>query len=205
MFAKPGTVCLLLFAAGWLHGCSSTAQPPEHAGLMPKLSLNSYIEEGNLVALAVSVRPATIRPDENYVAFEFAIVNKGLASLTIDRESITLVDDEGRRYPLAGPEELYSNYVGVDRDRRFAELAGFIAGRFQTSTLLPSNFTPTFENGVVQDRVPLHRNSYIVDYAYFPRPKNGVAGQRFELSVVSPELPDPVFVRFAVPGKTKPR
>jgi hypothetical protein len=50
----------------------------------------------------------------------------------------------------------------------------------------------------VKDSVAIPRYGYIIDYIYFPRPKTGVVGKRFELFMNAPELPDPVFVKFAV-------
>ena len=52
--------------------------------------------------------------------------------------------------------------------------------------------------GTVRDVVQVPRNGYVIDFIYFPTPETGVRGQRFELFMDAPELPDPVFVRFEV-------
>jgi hypothetical protein len=51
---------------------------------------------------------------------------------------------------------------------------------------------------VVQDRVSLPKWGYMVDFIYFPVPQSGLVDRRFELHMEATELPDPVFVKFAV-------
>src|SRR5207249_11508232 len=67
-----------------------------------KLSLYSYIEEGNLVALIVSTRPARYRLSRPYLPIEVAVVNKGMEKLSLTRESFILSGSDGKRYPAFG-------------------------------------------------------------------------------------------------------
>ncbi|MDX1387900.1 MAG: hypothetical protein R3344_01840, partial [Acidobacteriota bacterium] len=53
-------------------------------------------------------------------------------------------------------------------------------------------------SGVVQDQVDLPQWGYLIDFIYFPTPKTGVENRKFELFLETPELPDPVFVKFVV-------
>jgi hypothetical protein len=170
--------------------------------LDPKLSLSSYIEEGDSLALIVGTRQAGIVKDPNYLPLEIGVVNKGLTQLTLTPESFTLVDEDGNRYPMVTSEELYREYRRVDVDRRLGEIFQVMLGKFAVYSLVPSNFTPSFDNPTPRQRPVLQRYTLIHDLIYFPRPATGVRGFTFELFMDAPELESPVFVRFRVSGKT---
>ncbi len=196
-----GTILLL----GWVEvGC--VRQPvlgTPASGVDRKLSTFAYIEEGDLVTLIVDTRATRDRDQAGYLPLEIAIANRGLKQLTLRRESFTLADSEGRRYPMASPTETLGNYQFLEFDRTLAELEGIVFNRFGAFTRYPSNFSPTLTLGsgrtnVVQDLVSLPRFGYLIDLIYFPVPEGGVLGRRFELFVDAPELADPLFVRFEV-------
>ncbi len=175
------------------------------AGLDRKLSAFAFIEEGDLVTFIVDTRAARLREEGGYVPLEIAIANRGLRQLTLTRESFTLVDAEGNRYPCAAPRELLDGYEFLDLDRRIAELEDIVSNRFVNFTRYNSQFSPTrgvpdnpVASTIVKDQVVLPKFGYLLDMIYFPRPKTGVLNQHFELFVTAPELPDPVFVKFAV-------
>lgn len=171
----------------------------ETTGLDRKLTTFSYIEEGRLVSLIVDVRAARLREGEDYLPLEICVANQGLASLTLTRESFQLIDEDGNRYALAGAPELLADYHRLDQDRDLQELAGVVDLRFSVFTRYPSKFFPTRTGpGVVRDKVQLPKFSYIVDRIYFPMPRTGLIGRRFELHLDAAGLEDPVFVRFAV-------
>ena len=68
-------------------------------------------------------------------------------------------------------------------------------------TQYPSNFSPTDNAArleVVRDLVSLPKFGYMIDFIYFPTPPGGIRDQRFELFMDSPDLEDPVFVKFEV-------
>ena len=132
---------------------------------------------------------------------EIAIVNRGMKSLSLTRESFSLVDASGRRYPLAGPKELKAGYHGsIDLDRRrFTEAAPIVFGKYASYNRVPSNFSPAFDDPIALDRVFLPRYSYIVDFLYFPSMQPYKLGDPLELDVSAPELANPLFVRFTVP------
>jgi hypothetical protein len=166
----------------------------------PKFSMTSYIEDGNLVTLIVGTRPTRYREERAYIPLEVAVANKGLTSLTLTRESFTLVDQDGQRYPAATPRELAERYGNLDLDRRLGEIEPVVASRFISYSRIPSNFSPGFDVPIERRVLHLPRFGYALDYLYFPRPGTGVLGRRFELFVNAPELPSPVFVRFEVEG-----
>jgi hypothetical protein len=169
-----------------------------------KLSTFAYIEEGKLATLIVDTRPTRYREREPYVPVEVAIANRGVKDLTLTRESFTLADEGGNRYPCASPKELLSKYDFLDLDRNLAELSEIVFNRFGAMTFYPSKFSPTrrpsvrTEATVVTDTVQLPKFGYILDMLYFPSPTTGLKGHKFELTMTAPELTDPIFVKFEV-------
>ena len=181
--------------------CAGTKQPPrEVGGLDRKLSTFAFIEDGNLIALIVDTRPARYSEEAQYMPLEIAIANRGLKELVLTRESFTLVDDSGNRYPAATPQELLDGYEYLDIDRnQLTELGGILTTKLAVYHAYPSRFSPTRSGGtVVLDRVVLPRFGFLIDYLYFPEPESGIRGHEFELFVDSQSLTDPVFVKFAV-------
>jgi len=169
-----------------------------------KLSTFAYIEEGKLVTFIVDTRATRYREKDNYVPVEIAIANRGVKVLTLTRESFTLADENGNRYPCASPKELLANYDFLDLDRNLAELDEIVFNRFGAMTPYPSKFSPTRrptrtgEATVITDTVQLPRYGYMLDMLYFPMPITGLKGHKFELAMTAPELTDPIFVKFEV-------
>ena len=184
-----------------LGGCAGKTRIQDPNAPDPKFSLSSYIEEGNLIALIACSRPTQFREDRPYIPIEIAVVNKNVPFLSLSRESFTLVDEDGNEYPAVSGEELKKGgYSNPDMDRRLGELGPVVRGRWQSYVEVKSNFTTTFDNAMEFDP-KMARFNYLIDWLYFPTPEKGVKGRRFELFVRSPELEQPVFVRFAVAGK----
>ncbi len=187
-----------------LPGCAPVLQPQEatveEGRLDPKLAQATWIEEGSQVALIVSTRAARYRLKQPFLPFEIAVVNRGLEGITLTRESFTLVDARGNRYPMAGRQEIYGDYGGsTDVDRRnFSEAAPIVLGKYQGFSYVRSNFTPGFDDSIAIDRIALPRFSYILDFVYFPTPPGFLEGEPLELLLSAPELENPVFVRFTV-------
>jgi hypothetical protein len=184
---------------------AACARTPTSGGPAPdldrKLTAHSYFEEGDLVSFVVDTRATGIRAKDEFIPLEIAVANRGLRSLTLTRESFQLVDEGGRRYHVASPQDLMERYEFLDWDRRLSELPGIVDQRFAVYTRYRSKLSPTREfdvSGVVQDRTQIPQYGYVIDYIYFPRPESGVTNRRFELFMEAPELPDPVFVKFEV-------
>ena len=169
-----------------------------------KLSTFAYIEEGKLATFIVDTRATRYRGKDAYIPLEIAIANRGVKQLTLTRESFTLADDKGNRYPCASPKELLDNYDFLDLDRDLEELNEIVFNRFGAMTRYPSNFSPTHfavRNGqsrVVIDRVQLPKFGYLLDMVYFHIPVTGLKDHTFELSMTAPELTDAIFVKFEV-------
>jgi hypothetical protein len=199
--SKQLLCCSAAFTVLVLAGCA-TRQPLDTSvsGPDPKLTLTAYKAEGKLVALVAGTRVAQVRGNSDYIPLEVAIVNKGLKGLALTPESFELIDENGTRYPVVAHAELARNYGDIDTDRRLAELPGVIAGLYGSYTRVDSVLTTSFDKPLAQDLF-IPRFSYAVDFLYFAAPAAGVRGHRFELFMTSPDLEDPVFVKFAVKGK----
>ena len=169
-----------------------------------KLSTFAYIEEGKLATFIVDTRATRYRGKDAYIPLEIAIANRGVKQLTLTRESFTLADVKGNRYPCASPKELLDNYDFLDLDRDLEELGGIVFNRFGALTRYPSNFSPTHfavregQSRTVIDRVQLPKFGYVLDMIYFPMPATGLKGHAFELAMTAPELTDAIFVKFEV-------
>jgi hypothetical protein len=187
-------------------GSCATRQPirgQEAKGLDRKLSTFAYFEEGDIVTLIVDTRATRDKDGSPYMPFEVAIANHGVRKLALTLESFTLIDKEGNRYPAATPRELLQGYDMLDFDRNLAELEGIVFNRFAAMARYPSNFSPTRTTSVggsniVRDMVSLPKHGYVIDFIYFPVPATGIRDQPFELFLDSPDLEDPVFVKFEV-------
>jgi hypothetical protein len=195
-----------ILALSALVGSCATRQPirgQEAKGLDRKLSTYAYFEEGEIVTLIVGTRVARDKDGSPYMPFEVAIANHGVRKLALTLESFTLIDKEGNRYPAATPRELLQGYDMLDFDRNLAELESITFNRFAAMARYPSNFSPTRTtpvNGsnIVLDAVYLPKHGYVIDFIYFPVPVTGIRDQPFELFLDSPDLEDPVFVKFEV-------
>jgi hypothetical protein len=169
-----------------------------------KLSTFAFIEEGKLVTFIVDTRPTRYREKERYIPIEIAVANRGVKQLSITRESFTLADENGNRYPCASPKELLDNYEYLDLDRNLSELSEIVFNRFAAMTAYPSKLSPTRLFGkpgqpaTVTDTVTLPRYGYLLDMVYFPTPTTGLKGHKFELTMSTTELTDPIFVKFEV-------
>ncbi len=197
----------LLAASILLAASCATRQPMTGqvaADVDRKLSTFAFIEEGKLATFIVDARATQYREKENYVPVEIALANRGVKQLSLTRESFTLTDEVGNRYPCASPKELLANYEYLDFDRNLEELNEIVFNRFGAMTAYPSKFSPTRrpsragESTLVTDNVQLPRFGYILDMLYFPKPATGLVGHKFELAMTAPELPDPIFVKFEV-------
>lgn len=199
-----GTLALALC----LTALSCASRQPMEGGaasdLDRKLSTYAFIEEGDLVTFIVGTRATRYRGDEAYIPIEICISNNGLRQLILTRESFTLIDEDGNRFPAAGPRELIDGYNFLDIDRNgLTELEDIVFNKFAAYTRYGSQFSPTNvafaeQSNLVRDLVSIPKFGYIIDFIYFPTPETGVMGKRFDLFLESSSLADPVFVKFIV-------
>lgn len=194
-------VCLLLALAA---GCGTTR---EIRGVETRADVDrtytrfSYIEDGDLVTLVANTKPTRYREEADFLPLEIGLANRGLRQLTLTRESFTLVDEGGQRYPVVTPRELLEGYPYLEMDQEVRELRNILPpNKFAAMTRYPSNFSPNraAAGRIVRDRVSLPKFGYLLDMLYFPTPPGGVLDKKFELIVTAPELEDPIFVKFWV-------
>ncbi len=185
-------------------GCSVFQRKlPQDPGTNPRLGPQTYLEEGDLVALSVDVSAATQREASPLVPLAVSIADNGVRGLTLGRESFTLVDKEGNRYPLASVAEAKDANVAADYQsaRLFFEIVGTT---YRGYTYVPcSFFPPTMRDPlrrqrIVRDNVELEPRLWTADLLYFPHPKGTLVGRDFELWMSAPQLKEPVFVKFRV-------
>jgi hypothetical protein len=198
-----GLALIAALASSCVPAMSTQSETVAGGNLDEKLAHSTWIADGD-VTLIASSRATRFRLKQAYVPVEIAIVNRGMKSLSLTRESFSLVDVRGNRYPAVGGKELERSYKGsVDLDReRFTEAAPIVFGKYTSYSRVPSNFSPGFDNSIALDHVFLPRYSYIVDFIYFPSPAGYTIGEPLEVRVSAPELPDPVFIRFTIPASS---
>ena len=197
---------LSICALALLAACAARQQirGQETSGLDRKLSTFAYIEEGDLLTLIVDTKATRYREKNAYFPLEIEVANNGLRQLALTRESFTLIDEAGNRYPAASPKELIENYEFLDLDRdQLAELEGIVFNKFAAFQRYSSRFSPTRNStfgrsDIVRDLVSLPKFGYLLDFIYFPAPKDGLLGKRFDLFLSSQQLEEPVFVKFEV-------
>lgn len=187
--------------------CASAQKLPQEPGLNPRLTPTSYLEEGKLVALAVDTEAAAWREDQPFIPLPVSVLNKDLMRITLTRESFTLVDENKNRYSMATVNEGRSIGPLVSIDWRMsARFFDVISSSYATWTYQPAVFFPNAmsspdyaRRGILRDRVELAKWSWMADILYFPHPKGPVRDHKFELWVSTPELKEPIFIRFHIP------
>ena len=194
----PALFALALLSAACIIG-GHTRHAQRAGELDYKLGPFTYMEEGKLVSLAVGTEATKDREKEKYIPLHFAFANRGAPTLTLTRESFTLQDENGKRYPLASLQEVNQSYGPSAMDRHFTTTFDMFRTRLSTFELAESNFFPERSSGrVVIDRVEVPRFYYVLDFLYFPHPDEQVVGRRFELHVKPGGTPDEFFVKFLV-------
>lgn len=181
-------------------GCAIWNAPlPREPGLHPQLTRYGYIEEGRLVSLLVDTEAARRREQAKMIPFGVGVANIGLDRLTLTRESFTLIDDAGRRYPMASMAEARAAGLLTEYDRTLsADARAAFLSRFSYWPFVRSAFFPRVERGLARDHIQLPRRSATYDVLYFPHPEGRLVGRRYELWMDTAELSEAVFVKFAV-------
>ncbi len=183
-----------------LGACHYRGTLPREPGLHPRLTPFTYLEEGKLIAFAVDTEAARQREEDLLVAFGVGVTNLGLDSLTLNRESFTLVDDTGRRYGMVSLQEMRAAVVAPDFDVKASrDFFGIWATRNRPWPRVDSSFfTLARSRRLMQDRVQLHRHAWMSDLLYFSHPEGRLVGRVYEMWIDAPELPEPTFVKFRI-------
>ncbi len=167
--------------------------------LDPKYDRFTYRLESDKVLVGVTTFVARYREKDEYLPLEIGVANKRLNKLTLTRDSFTLIDELGNEYPLTSPEELLDNYRKQSVDLRIAHITHIFRSFFGGLSSVDSNFQPKRPgHSLVWDKVELPRTYFMIDVLYFQRPATGIKGKKFELRVSTPELEEPIQVRFMI-------
>lgn len=178
----------------------NTGLPP---GLDVKAGAYSYRGESKQVSMVVDYEVARLRKDEKYFPVDVMIANKKLASITVTRDSLILIDASEKTYSMASIQEIQDNYEKLLADSRYRNSSAFTDTQALTSftsyQVQRSNFFPEAAGGArVTNRVIIRPRGYIDDRVYFPMPETGIEKQKLILRLVASELDAPLDVVFTV-------
>ncbi len=159
----------------------------------------TYIVESDTVSVGVAAYVARFREKEDYMPLEIGIANKMLDKLTLKRNSFILIDEEGNQYSLTPVKELLENYHKQESDLQIVHITQISRSLFGGLDQVQSNFQPgRVSDKLVTDKVELPKWYYMIDMLYFPRPATGIKGKKFTFRINTPELAQPIQVRFRV-------
>jgi len=203
-FARPAAPVAIaavllsgLLAASCTYSQKNVIKP---GALSPTLGPMLYKEEGALVLMTVGVTATRFHADDPFIPLEVWVANKGVERpLRLSRESFYLVDTFGKRYGMAGVEEVLRLQKGMTLDRQINS-ASFNGAKFDGFRLVQTAFFPIPGLVIVNDHAELARYSFMMDMLYFPRPDGELNGSIFELHLQDPALPQDIFVVFEVPA-----
>lgn len=191
-----------MIAVATLPACTYSQSRVTKPGILsPKLGPMIYKEEGSLVLLTVSVNATRWHEDSDFIPLEVWVANKGVdRGIRVSRESFYLMDTFGKRYGMAGVEEVRRLQRGLSQDRKMNS-AEYTAMKFSAYRHVPTRFFPVTGGAILHDRAELPKYAFMADMFYFPRPEGDLRGGIFELHLRTRELPQEIFVVFEVPRK----
>jgi hypothetical protein len=173
------------------------------AGLDVKSGMYSYKSEDREVSMVVDYEVARLRMEENYFPLDVMIASKKLASVTVTRDSLILIDSNGKTYSMASIHEIQDKYKKLLADSQYRDSSAYTDSQALTSftsyQVQRSNFFPKAAGGArVTNRVIIKPRGYIDDRIYFLMPETGIEKQKLILRLVAPELEAPFDVVFTV-------
>ena len=116
-----------------------------------KVGSYSYMRQSRDLAIVVDVEMARKRTEEAYFPLGIKIANKRLGQVIVDRETLVLVDENGRIYPMPGVVELERNYDKLVPDHKFQSQTGIMGDTLLTGfsyyQKADSRFFPQVQGG----------------------------------------------------------
>lgn len=163
------------------------------AGLDKKHGAYSYIREDRQVSMLIDYEVARLRKENMYFPLDVMIANNDLKSVTVTRESLILIDANGKAYGMPTIDEIQNKYSNLWADSLFKYPSVFSDDQSLTSftfyQVQRSNFFPRTAGAArVTDKVIIRPKGYIEDRLYFPMPDAGIDKQKLILRLVAPEL-----------------
>ncbi|HOZ00011.1 MAG TPA: hypothetical protein PLL55_11495 [Candidatus Aminicenantes bacterium] len=168
-----------------------------------KVGSYSYMRQSRDLAIVVDVEMARKRTEEAYFPLGIKIANKRLGQVIVDRETLVLVDENGRIYSMPGVVELERNYDKLVPDHKFQSQTGIMGDTLLTGfsyyQKADSRFFPQVQGGGrVIDSVKIRAHGYLEDMIYFPMPEGGIKGRMLRLRLDVYELEKPFEIVFPV-------
>jgi hypothetical protein len=199
----PIVLCCAALAALLVAGsCATASRPvgPDGEPLSAKLRPHSYYEEGDLAFIGVDTQAASFHEEGEAFPVLVGIGNLSGGSLTVNRESFRLEDDQGNEFAPISINEFNEEYVRSSPDERLA--AGFLealSARYANFGYRWMRFFPVRGSGrTAIDTLEIGRRMYSAGYLYFPVPEGGIEDRTFRLLAEFEERPETYVVRFVV-------
>lgn len=158
----------------------------------------TYGEEGKATVL-VNVSAARLDPTAVVLPLPVAVCNHRLTNVKLARASFTLIDEQGKEYPLLSVADVRATGRQRSVDVRHAKLFfDFLPAQFNGYRRLEANFFPplTPRADVLADVVEVPKMMWFADTLYFARPAGDLKGHVFALRVTGEGLEAPIVVRF---------
>lgn len=193
---------LFLFILTTIVGCSAYRLKGP-SGEERKFGAYAFIKENENLAVMVDIELTKRRKGENYFPLGVKIANKNLHSLTLDRDSLILVDENDDIYYMPDIVELQIYYDKLAADHKFKSQTGLLGDKMLTSfsyfRRAESNFFPQTQGAArIIDEVYIQNKGFMEDLIYFPMPPGGIVGKVFKLRVEAYGLDIPFEIRFRV-------
>lgn len=185
----------------------SVAVPPTRGGdtsSSESFSFATYKEKDGPITILVGSFPASLNEGEAFFPLQVAVGVRGRdATLTVTRESFTLIDPDGKVYPMATYREIRARDRLLEFNQSIDTAQPLVIGQqFANSFRIASRFFPSpASTSSPVDRVHLKRTVYFKDLIYFPYPDLGLRGV-LTIRFRTKEMTRPIDVRFEVPLKT---
>ena len=183
-------------------GCASVG-PAGTGGEASRAAAFTYKWEDTNLAIVLDVELAKRRLEEPYFPLGIKIANKRLNRIIVDRETLFLVDEAGKIYPMPSVEELSLQYNKLVPDNKFKSQTGVLGDEMMTGFSMYRKavgrlFPQTQGGGRTVDAVYVQTNGYMEDLIYFPMPEGGIRGKVLKLRLDVYELGKPLDVAFRV-------
>ena len=199
---KIGLIWICFFVFAMFMGCRTTGMRGQSEEIR-KIGMYSYLKEGKDLAVIVDLELTRRRKNENYFPVGVKIINKNLYSLTLDRDSLIVVDENDDIYYMADIWQLQKYYKKLTPDHKYESQTGILGARMVTGfsyfRRAMSNFFPQTSGAArVIDEVYVQNKGFMEDLIYFPMPPGGIEGKSFRLRIEARELEEPFEIRFNV-------
>jgi len=167
-------------------------------GAPKKAPVMVFTADGPQGKVWVNVDLTRQRLDQPYVPMVVAVLNNAAKPITLDRNSLHLIEPDGRRIAMATIQEIRKNYRKFNFDWRTVNVQGMPFGtRLSQQYHVPSRFFPSMAGGgsIKIDRVQIPPSYWTVDLFYFERPTGLAEGRPVVLEAAPKGWSEPIRVK----------